>query len=98
MAGQPGTFGAPPGLETAHERSRAPLTHGLSLSGIKAVDLPLDREDRVHAADRFERERGNGRQLAAGLGGDVGQHEELAPGMTPARRFDERPWPALAGV
>jgi hypothetical protein len=53
-----------------------------------SIDLALDGEDRVHAPDRLDGKRRDDRQLAARFGGDVGQHEELAPRMRPARRLN----------
>jgi hypothetical protein len=44
----------------------------------------FDGEERIDARHRFQRQRRHGRQLAARLGGDIGEHEELAPGMRPA--------------
>jgi hypothetical protein len=46
------------------------------------------RESLLH---RFERERRKDRQLAARLGGDIGEHKELAPRVGPAGSFDNRP-------
>jgi hypothetical protein len=43
-----------------------------------AVDLALDVEHCVDGLDRLDRERRKSRQLAARLGGDVGELEELA--------------------
>lgn len=43
-------------------------------------------------------ERGQHRQPAARLGGDVGQHEELAPRVRPAGRLDERSGTARGSV
>src|SRR5687767_3994565 len=91
-------LGARPALEITHEGSRPFLANREPLGRGEAVDLPLDREDRVHAPDRFERERGDQGQLAARLRNNVGKHEELASCMAPARRLDQRPWPSLAGV
>ena len=68
---------------------RARRTARRSSAGL-AVDLALDIEDRVDALDRFERQRRDDRQLAARLGGDIGEHEELAPAMRPAGGLDDR--------
>ena len=57
----------------------------------KTVDLPLDVEDHINLLHRFERERRKDRQLAARLGGDIGEHKELAPRVGPAGSFDNRP-------
>jgi hypothetical protein len=35
----------------------------------------------IDVPDRLQRRRGDGGQPAARFGGDVGQHEELAPGF-----------------
>ena len=90
MARQTRPFRAHPGLEIVHELQRPLPAHAEALARRQAIDGPLDREDRVHPPDRLEGEWGDDRQLATCLCGNVGQDEELAPGMTPARRFDER--------
>ena len=62
--------------------------------------LALDVEQGVDPLDRLERDRRDDRQraalrLAASAGLDIGELEELAPGMGPARRFEDRR-PAVA--
>jgi hypothetical protein len=51
------------------------------LLGHSAADLALDREDLVDPADRFDSER----RFAK-----IGQYEELAPAVAPARRLGDR--------
>jgi len=55
-----------------------------TLAGGEAVDLAFGVEDQVDALDRLEGERRDDGELAVRLGGDVGEHEELAPRMRPA--------------
>src|SRR5437660_3830670 len=52
----------------------------MPLLGGGAVDLALDGEDLVDAANRLDRQW----RLP-----QIGQHKELAPAMRPARRFDD---------
>ena len=87
MPGEPGAFGSHPLLESRDERRDARAANGHALGGGAAVDLALGIEDRIDALDRFERQRGNHGELAARLGGDIGEHEELAPAMRPAGGF-----------
>jgi hypothetical protein len=65
------------------------MANGQPFLGRLAVDLALDIEDCVDALHRFQRQRRDNGKFAARLGGDVGEHEELAPGMRPAGRLDE---------
>ena len=57
-----------------------------------AADFALDIEDTVDAPDGLERERRQLDRLLAALqrGGDVGEFEEVAPGVGPAQRPDQR--------
>ena len=82
---------AHPVFEIGDERRDALAAHREALGGRAAVDLALDVEDRVDALDRLERQRRDDGELAARLGGDIGQHEELAPTMRPARGLGDRP-------
>ena len=68
---------------------------GQALLGALAIDRALDLEQSVDAAhdlDRYRRERylGPPAGLAARVLLDVGEHEELAPRMRPARRLPDR--------
>ena len=58
-----------------------------TLCAAQAVDGALDVEQRVDALDRLQRNRRDRRRLLAapGIGGDIGQLEELPPGMAPAQ-------------
>ena len=73
------------------------FAHGKPLSCGEAVDLPLDGEDRIHALHRLERERGDDGQPCRALAA-IGEHEELASGMRPARRLNQRSWPSLGRI
>jgi hypothetical protein len=74
-----------PGFERGDERRAAALTLGLALGRGLAGDLRLDREDRIDAPHRFERER-----HPAALG-DIGEDKEFASAMRPAGRLGNRP-------
>ena len=74
-----------PGFERGDERRAAALTLGLALGRGLAGDLRLDREDRIDATHRFERER---RPTALG---DIGEDKEFASAMRPAGRLGNRP-------
>jgi hypothetical protein len=85
VSGEPGPLGAHPGLKLNHQGSSPLLAPGVPLGGRQSADLALDGEDRVDPADGFDRQRSLGH---------VGQDEELASPVTPARRLGHRPWPA----
>ena len=89
MARQPGAFGAHPVFEIGDERPALSLARRQPVAGRHAVDLALDGEDRVDPPDRLDRQR----RLA-----QIGQLEELAPAMAPARRLGDRPRLAPAVV
>jgi hypothetical protein len=63
------------------------LSHRQTVAGLQTVDLALDGEDLVDAPDRLARQR----RLP-----EIGQFEEMAPPMAPARGFRNRPGLALA--
>ncbi len=67
------------------------LADAQALAGGKAIDGALDVEQRVDAFYRLTRERGDGRRLfaAPGVSGDIGQFEELAPGVRPTQRRND---------
>ena len=71
----------------------ARLAHGQTLFRGKSVDLALNVEDRIDAFDRLQGERRDrallAKRLVARVADDVGEHEELAPRMAPARSLDE---------
>ena len=87
-----------PSLQIGDERRDAGAASREALVGGEAVDLALDVEDRVDALDRLEGERRDDGELAARLGGDVGEHEELAPRMRPAGRLGDRPAAAVGCI
>src|SRR5207244_3431607 len=72
---------AQPDLQRGDQRPAALVAHALALVRRRAVDLALDREQRVDALDRLDRDR----RLV-----DARQIEELAPRVRPARRLDDR--------
>src|SRR5207248_1817196 len=71
------------------ERLALMLAHRQTVADRQAIDLALDREDLVDAADRFDRQ---------GCLSEIGHLEEMAPAMAPARRLGDRPWFALAVI
>ena len=85
----PGAFVSQPVVQVQYHRRDLPLTGVMAGLGGQAGDHPLDLEDGVEAFDGFQC---HGRDLRrdllalAGLVLDVGQFEELAPGMRPAER------------
>jgi hypothetical protein len=84
MPREPGAFLSHPSFEVGDEWRDASAANGKARVGRQTIDLALDTEDRVDALDRLEGERRNDGELAARLGGYVGQREELAPAMRPA--------------
>jgi hypothetical protein len=81
MSGEPSAVGTHPAFEFSDQRfgARAPCSETL-IDGA-AIDLALDGEDGVDAAHGFDREW----RLS-----DIGEDEELAPGMCPTRGLDDR--------
>ena len=100
MPRQAFALGAHPVLEPGHERRDVSLPAGEADGCGRAVDHALEVEDRVDAGHRLEGDgRDRGRFLAAPAGrGDVGELEELAPGMGPAQRLDCLPGLPIFGV
>ena len=68
------------------------LADARALIGGKAIDAALDIEQRVDAPDRLQRNRRDRRGVLAapGIGRDVGQFEELPPGMGPTQCRGDR--------
>jgi hypothetical protein len=89
MTRQPSALAMHPALQLGDDRRDALLPQGKPLFGRRAVDVALDGEDRVDAAHRLDRQR----RLA-----QIGEHEEFAPGVTPASSFGDRPRAATAIV
>ena len=89
-----------PGLKLDDDGLALRLSDRQPLGGRQAEDLPLDREDGVDAQNRFQGQGIDGlRLLAPGLlvggGLDIGELEELASGVRPTARFQDRPcWTA----
>jgi hypothetical protein len=69
------------------------LADAPAFADAQAVDGALDVEQRVDALDRLKCDRRDPRRVAATsrIGGDVGQLEELPPGVIPAERRRDRP-------
>ena len=74
---------AQPGFQIGHERRALFLADAQTLFGAQAVDGALDVEQHVDALDGLQRDRRDRRRVLAapGIGGDIGQLEELPPGM-----------------
>src|SRR6266851_7176181 len=89
MARQPGTLGTHPSFKVGDEQRHALLARRQPVTGRTTVDLALDGEDRVDAAHRLQRD---------GRFAGVGDDEELAPAVSPARRLGDRPGFAPAVV
>ena len=91
MARQPRSLGAHPALQLGDKRRDAVLPDSQALAGRGAVDRALDREDRVDAVNRFDRQR---------CLPQIGELEELAPPMAPACRFGNwtRPPPGVVEI
>ena len=98
VARELGALLAHPALEIGHEWRDAVTPRRDTLTDGATVDLALDVEDRIDALDRLDRERRKDRQLAARLGGDVGELKELAPAVRPAGCFCDRSWLSVGGV
>ena len=86
---QPAALGTHPIGEVADQWHDTVLAGSTPILGGKPVDLALDREDRIDAANRFDRQR----RLA-----QIGQLEELAAPVTPAGSLGDRPRLALGIV
>src|SRR3954453_23310609 len=89
MPRQPRTLGPHPCLEVVDEKHGPLPASKETLRSRDAIDLALDRKERIDALDGFDCERGDDGQLPARFCGDVGEHEELAPRVGPTCRFDQ---------
>lgn len=71
------------------------LADAPTLIGTTAIDAALDIEQRVDASVRLQRNRRDLHCVVAapGIGRDVGQFEELPPGMSPAPCRGDAPAP-----
>jgi len=81
MTREPGTLAAHPVLKRRDQRRDPNLSYREPLFRGQAVDFAFDIEDRVDPADRFDRQW----RLR-----HIGEHEQFAPSMRPARRFGNR--------
>ncbi len=95
MARQLAAFLAHPRFKCGDQRRSTFPANGEPAIGRQPVDGALDLEQGVDPPDGFEGDGRDGRSgaalgLAAGIGLDIGEHEELAPGMGPARRLGDR--------
>jgi hypothetical protein len=89
MARQAGAFGAHPLFESGDNWPAFSPSHQQALGGRHAVDLALDGEEFIDPTDGFDGQR---------RPPEIGQLEELAPPMAPARRLGDRPGLAPAVV
>src|SRR5258708_3824722 len=89
VARQRGALGPHPAFQCGNQRLDPLLSDGMPLLGGGAVDLALDGEDLVDAANRLDRQW----RLP-----QIGQHKELAPAVGPARRFGDPAGSALGVV
>ena len=92
VARQLGALPAHPGMKISDQRRAQLAARRLASIGVEAVDRPLDLEQGVDTPDRLQRDRRQDeRRLALRLPPrrrlDVGEDEELAPGMSPTRRL-----------
>jgi hypothetical protein len=74
-------FIAHPVFERGNQWRHPRLPHGTTMFCRQPIDRALDAKDRIDAAHRFDRQR----RLR-----DIGQDEQLAPPVCPARRLDDR--------
>ncbi len=103
VARQLATLLAHPCFEFANQRRTEFLANGEPPIGRQPVDGAFDLEQGVDPPDRFQRDRreGSGRaapRLASGVSGDIGEDEELAAGMAPARRLQDGARTSAVGV
>ena len=91
----PARFEASPSI--ADERQTVSPATLQAFIGDKPVDLPLDIEQDVDPLDGFERHRRDRRCVLSTLGvcRNVGEHEERAPRVCPAKRLPWRIWIAI---
>jgi hypothetical protein len=77
---QPGAVVLHPALQVAHQGLDALVPDGAPALGRRTIDLAFDREALVNAVHRLGRQRRSPQ---------IGQLEELAPVVAPARGFDD---------
>lgn len=76
------------------ERGGQDLAHGKPFGGGAAVDVALDVEDAVNALHSLKRERRYDDAfagLALQLSGDIGELEQISPGVRPAGGVNDHP-------
>jgi hypothetical protein len=75
-----------PSFQLAYKRPALFLPDTQTLFDALAVDYALDVKQSVNARDGLQRNRRDRRRVLAAprIGSDIGQLEELAPGMAPA--------------
>jgi hypothetical protein len=81
VARQAGSFTSHPLFQRRRQRRHPDLSNGVSLCCRQPVDLALDIEDSVDPAHRLDRQR---------CLREIGDDEEFAPAMGPARGFGQR--------
>jgi len=94
-ARQLGALLAHPGLQIGHQRRTELLADRLAPFRALTVDRPLDLEQHIDPADRFQRQRRDHRRLlalsfATGVLGQIRHDEERTPGMDPTGGFQDR--------
>src|SRR5882672_8889576 len=93
-------------LATSLPRERSATSGALSSFapfGALSIDRPLDLEQLIDPADRFQRQRRDhcrlfALRLATGVLGQIRHHEERTPGMDPTGCFQDRSRRAAALV
>ncbi len=90
VTGQAGAFGAHPRLQVGNQRGALFRPHGQSLVGWQSVDGAFDLEEGVDPRHRLQRHVRDRRRVfaAPGIGGDVGQFEELLPCVAPTQAVE----------
>src|SRR5437868_1248957 len=83
-APEPGALRSHPGFQIGDQRRAEFLTDRLAPFGALSVDRPLDLEQRIDPADRFQRQRRDHRRLlalsfATRVLGQISHHEERTP-------------------
>jgi hypothetical protein len=94
-SGQLGTLFAHPAMQVGDQRSAECLPGGAALIDGVPVDVSLDLEHPVDPLNRLQTQRryhdiGLALRFASSRGGNVGEHEELAPCVSPASGLHDR--------
>jgi len=89
MTREPAAFATHPSLEGGDQRRDPDLSDGMPLPGGQAVDVAFDRKDLIDPAHHLDGQRRPRFRRGQALG-NIGEHEQLAPPMSPARRLKDR--------